>query len=459
MSAKYRIADFRTLLSLTLVIGTICVCCSLARAGEQVSYDEYKKKRLAKLQPGMDRISKANSQDPAMQAFVRRLRLIDEVAVLLVDRLESTKAAAFGGLLDDILTDDEEIKDKKGGKSSFTAHDIYERYSYDFESSLSVPSLPDMQLKLLRQYYDAALRTAGEHVLSTSGGLLAVGEKAKADVLELCVLLPFLTVPETSWSQHEIDRLPETLKKDKSLELLEGFSLRIGRPQTALAFAERRRAVKKKWSESQRCRYLLGQAGNLAKRTRWRSAIACARHAVDRLEKAGDVAEGVKARISLAKFYDRSGNPTVAAAEVKKAMDVYSKSGYWSSLAALRLMYLYKAQQSQAVITEYKEYVAKPRAINAKPHFMYVAWLAYRKLHKTEEAKDLRERFLAKYFTHNLAADFYYDAAIESITEDDLAGASKYLDIIIQRAPKSPLASKARKLKTSLGKVGRREKR
>lgn len=437
-----------------IIISAACLKPSQIFAQPVVSYDTYKKEKLSQIQTKIDQIHKLYSSDSAVKEYLNRICTIDEVSAIIIKCLQSKKTNTFDKILDDILSEEVKIDNTKQDLIAISAIDIYERYRSDFSNALPKPRIKDSELTVLRDYYTAALKVAGDYIIDTSKSIVLVDDKLRTDLIEYYAVLPFLAVSDENWSITNLSQFTNELKSQDTMARFSDFALKLQRPRTALVFVENYPNNDKKWSNENRCEYLIQKADLFEKAgDGWKSAVACLKYASILLEKENKIDEAIELKIRIAKIYDKSANYSLAAAMIQGVMNANVPSSRWRELAILRLVYLYKANQMQSVIEEYNSYINDKRVAGAEPNIMYLACMAHRKLQNAEAAKELSDAFLLKYPSHSLAPDFYFMSAMEFLASGDYDEAGNRLGIIIDKFPKSELAKKAANIKESLNKA------
>ncbi len=453
-SAKIR----PNLFSLVYVV-VLMICHTVVAAAGVDEFLAYKRGILAPLGVKFKRICKAQIHDSAMRRFQERLALIDEVAKLLIDRVEHTNLTVLGGVLDDIIEASKGGFDSRSKTSTPEACDIYAQFINRFSAELPTPDIAEKDLTLLREYYNAAIAATEKYLMEHGKAAKAIADSAEREVVELYVVMSFLHIPDRQWSSHEIDSFPSWMRKSKQQSILEEFSLSVGRPFTAAEFAQYGKG--ESWDPKQELHYFGAKARQFTSTGKYKLAILCYKAAIEAAVKEGHEEDAMRVHISLARLYERMGYPKLVASTLKEALHEYPKSSEWGKAAMLRLKYLYEAEEFQEILKEAQGYQIDSRCKTYLPQILYIAWITYRRENKREMEAKVQEFFLKKFPTHPLAADIYFASAMLSLAGGDYAEAMRLLEVVEYRFPHSRIIDKVKMIQEKLrkGLIGQGDER
>ncbi len=430
-----------------------------ATASGESSFAAYKEANLACFQEEWSRMSELHADEPAFQEFRRRLALIDEVTELVVGRLRATRSASLERLLNSVAAaPGSNCQDDVLVRVTASASEILAQYREQWAAALPVPPATDRQRAFLRKYYDAAARLAANYV-AEQGQIVEVIDKEKAaEILRLYVVMPFLHVPDKTWSQHHVDQFPEWMKTPSNLAHLEGFCLQIRRPVTAyrLALHRSRQQQSVGAGDLDYVDYLSRAAVQMAKSDDYQGAIHCLRVAIQQAAKSRESRTVVACRLQLAELFKKTGHAQLAAEELKQILEGHPTSADWGKIAVRRLKYLYELQQSSTILKESPTYQSDARCKTYVPQIMYVVWATHRREGRPKAAARIRESFLDHFPKNPLAADLYFAAATDALAANDCEEALRLLEIVEYRYPRSKLVPRVRQIQGRLRKTFKR---
>ncbi len=444
------------ILSSSVCVIAFLVCGELASAAGTEEFLAHKRSALEPMQAEYERICASLEYDVKMKQFRDRVARIDEVAALLIGRLESTTAGVFGGILGDIV-------DAPGGRSGMgraaatsSARQIYTRFADRFSAELPVPSVTNKDMELLRRYYNTSIKAVEQYIVKHGEVSKAIEENAGRDVLELFIVMTLLHVPDRELSSVHVDWMPKWMKKPRPVAMFEEFSLHLGRPLTAAAFAQ---YGKQPWETDKLCDYVEAKGRICMAAHQYAAAIECLVAGIEVAGKAGAEERAMRISLSLAGLHEKMAYPQLAAAALKPALELYPRSPDWGKAAMLRLKYLYEAGQYDQIVEDAHNYQANRRSGGYLPQILYISWVTHRRKENPEAAEKLQQTFLEKFSKHPLAADMYFASAISALAKGDYAEALRLLEIIEYRYPKSRIMPKAKRLQKRLRKTLSGEKR
>ena len=416
-------------------------------------FEARKRRALAPLAAQMSRIVESHRDDPAFELFLKRLKLIDEVSLHLIGSFQQTKSST----LDDILTDVVPLpRDAAANPQALmNAGDLIAQYKDPFAAGLPLPSVDRDDMEFLRKYYDASTRAAMSYVADRGRVFAAIDEERAAGILQLCLVMPFLHIPDETWSIEEVTSLPEWMRSSRNLRSAEDFALLMRRPVTAYQMAVCRRAQEpsEPTGELTYVAYLKQAAERMIEKREYHAGIHCLRVGIERGRETEKTEVIVALRFQLAEVLSRAGHSQLSAEEIKHILDDHPESPEWGKAAMLRLKYLYDAAQFDRIIEEFNGYRHDDRCVKYLPQIVYITWVTYRRGSNTAEADRLKDFFLEKYSRHPLAADMHFASAMTALAASDYDEALRSLEIIEYRYPRSRIARKAKEIRRRLEKT------
>ncbi len=443
----------RKLLWITnILILLIVTTCSADQIG---SYQNFKQNVLGPLANRYDQIVAAHKDDGALETFLHRINLIDTIAHLLVESFESTRSDSLDSLLGDIA-DAPDAHRTSSPTHTIEAREILSEYTSHFGETISFSSLTKEEITFLRNYYDTLAKMAGKFIAQRGKMVSAINKQSGVDVLELCMVMPFLHLSDQQWAAENIKALPEWMKTEENISALERFSLQVRRPITAYQFSlfNKKSGANNKARELTYPDYLLAAAESLIKHSDYHVAIHCIRIGIEQAEQAKKQETAVKLHFRLGDLLSNMGHPDLAAKEMLQLMELYPKCSDWGKAALLRVIYLYKVGDFKTVASEADKYKSDRRCNDYLAQILYVSWVTHHKrLNDLETAQKLQQQFLKQYSEHPLGADMYLTSAMTAMASGDYEEADRLLEIVEYNYPKSRIQQKAKNLREQLKKI------
>lgn len=426
-----------------------------ATSGANVEvFAKHKKDALASMEPEFARIASSCRADAAMRGFMERLKTMDAVALMLADSFQAVKANEINDLFSGAVKMAGSLPSKPSALPVLSPEDILIEYQNVFAAAAPLPPAPDQELQLMKRYCDVSAAAATSFVADRGRAFAETDRKRAPDVLPLCLVIPFLHAPDTQWSVHEIESLPEWMRSAETLSAVEDFALRVRRPLTAYQTALYGRSQDKNRKEAAPGYpdYLLEAAGRLVSIREYHAGMHCLRIGIKQAESEGDSRSAVALRFKLADVLETMGQSPSSAEEMKTVLEKYPKSDDWGKAALLRLKYLYGAGQYAPIIDEAPKYQADKRCAGYLPQILYISWVANRRENHSEEADKLQKLFLKEFPDHPLAADMYFASAMSTLAAGDYKEARRLLDIVVTRFPDSGVAKQANEIRARIEK-------
>lgn len=406
-----------------------------------------KRRALAPLEAGYAKLVASHPDDEAIRTFQSRLAAIDEVADLLVRRLRSTDINSLEAILGGVASG------ARGGsgaaKLTMSAREILGDYAVSFATGLPRPAVSGDQLTLLLNYYNASIKASEEYVARRARVSAATDDGAAADVVQLCLVLPFLHVPDPQWAAAETAALPEWMRRPRVLAHAESFALSVERPLTAFQFARAARGA----DAPDVYKYLGDASETLYKGREYHAAIHCMKVAIASAAAETKVTDANVLRLRLAAMYSEVGHPQLAADEAKHVLDTGPAAGPAASAAMLRLKYLYEAEAYPQIVDEAPRYEATESFKPYLAQMEYIRWVALRRIDRAEDAKRVQQAFLTRFPEHVLGADMYFASAMVALAASDYAETVRLLDIIQYKYPTAQIMPKVKEVRQRLEKA------
>ena len=457
--SKSRTRRLCIIVNLAIVCEVALATITFAAAGDP----ELLKRRqqaVAPLQADYDRIVAKAGSDPELGQFQTRLGHVNEIGDQLFRRFRSTKAASLDALLDGAPKAKTSRASQDKDDIAPSAAELYSEYQDEFAQALPKPANASPEdLNVLVKYYDTVIATT-EQLIAERGKMMAsIDKKAGTEVPRLCVVLSFLHRADDQWGPADIAVLAPWLRQPGTFAVLEDFALAVRRPLTAYQFAQMRLMTSTKPTMRPTTQAYLNDASlRLRKANDYSGAISCLNKA---LEIAGPMSpdnDVALLHISLADVYAEVGHPDTAANEVKKVLDAPEQKKERGKAAMLRMKYLYETQRFDEVLREAESYRVDDRCAEYLPQILYLTWVTQRRSDQMTPAQTTQDLFFQKFPDHPLGADMHFAAAMAALAENNDAEATRQLEIIQYKYPKSKLLPKVEELRDRLQQAVRNER-
>lgn len=406
---------------------------------------------LEDLEKSYSKILEAHSNDEDMKLFQKRVEAIDLVTKDIMTNFEGMRTQSLDNLLDATLDGDKPVAKATDTPKPLGASELMAQYGVVFGEQLPLPSVNENEKQVLIAYYTAKISAAGKYIAERgqSGTASASGESG--EVLGLCLVLPFLNVPDKAWQPEHIDGLPRWMREPAAISSLERFALHVGRPYSAYQFSLQRQPAKPTTLPAGGLApYFRDTAEKLLLEKDYTAAVACYRAALELTDpkNEAEVYNGLLFR--LADLYSSLSHPQLAAQAVNPLLAVPAPEVSGKALI-LRLKYLYEAELYAELLADAGRYKDDPRFAPYSPQVLYIGWVASRKLPKGKSTESQwRSEFLKKYPDHILGADMYFSEAMDRLASGEYAEAGKILDFIVYQYPDSKVVAKAKEVRSRL---------
>lgn len=430
-----------------LVVAAVCTvfdgpaCADELEAG----YEAHKAKALAKHARAISQLGSG----AALKPFTERVRLVDDVAILLARRMTSTKTEVLNEVLQDIFESEGSVIADDAPKILVTPVDIYGEYVDFFQEGVQAPDIAPEGLTLLKQYYTDVIQAAGKFVFQRGKVAVAVNPKVADEVVQLCAVLPLMEISESQWSKRNVMSLPEHMRSPESLKALEELAVQIRRPMTARQFAEV--SSGEAWGAARIQKYFVSSAADRRKRHQYLPATSYLKVAIEQAEGNKDLrASAGEMFIQLAELYEEMAHPNLAARTLAEMMEKHPTHKDWGKAAMLRLKYLYGGGALDELAADGTKYAADKRAEGFAMQIRYMLWVTHRRLGQGELASKIQEKFVKNYPQSTLCADMYFASAMTALAEGNYTEAGRLLEVIEYRYPKAPIAAKVKQIQERL---------
>ena len=454
---KHGYACQNTLCHRKLAIWLSCIVllmtCNTLSTDIDQDFADYKREALAPYKTEFEKIKEAHKDDPDLVKFCERIDLIDEITAGLIERFQSIRASSLDNLLNDIVAMPRQAPIAEIQEHTMSAEEMLMEYQDKFSVGLSVPTLTKPEIETLRDYYDVTARTAGRYIAKRGKVIEGIDPVNAIDVLELCLVIPFLHVPDENWSQLEIQYLPKWMKTNENLQKIELFTLRLKRPFTAYKFVASKRPMLGAQNSIAYLNYLKSAARKVINNRDYHAGIHCLRMAIELAETENKHDESLSLGFQLAKVISNAGHLRLAADQMKGLLEKYPKSNRYGEAAMLRMKYLYEVGMYSQILAEAEGYQQDKRCSSYLPQILYISWVTHRREDLSDQADELQKLFLERFADHPLGADMYFASAMTALAASDYDEAARLLEIIQYRYPKSRIIKKTREIQKRISKT------
>jgi tetratricopeptide (TPR) repeat protein len=389
----------------------------------------------------------ARGNDPTIKAFRERCETIAEVSETLQARLRTAGTASMDGIAADGIGA-RTAADRT--RHTVAAWQVLAQYADEFGTELPRPQVSRQELDVLLRHYNATIAAAQAEVFRRARLVVSVERAVAAEVVPLCLVLPFLHVPDNAWTGAHVEALPEWSRTPEIRAVLEQFCLSAGRPRTAYVFATCRSRGEPENVNTSLPLYLSRAAEKLISGKEFQAALPCLRAGIESAEADGAAECAETLRFRLAELLNNLGHPHLAAEQLKDLIGKYPETSMFGEAVTLRMKCLYESQQFSAVVSAVPHDTEDERLRKHVPEILYVLWVTHRRLDQAAEAAKVQEMFLKKFPRHPLGADMYFASAMSALVASKPADAVQLLEALEHRYPTSKLIPKAHELQRQL---------
>jgi len=415
-----------------LALTGLCCCVVAAAAGVFVAVAPGQRR----LERRFHELAAGRPEVPAVSGCAQKVELLEEVCGLLLDSLASEGESRPGGI---------SLGDEWYPDGAACAYACLEKYGAEFGSAIPEADTPPEDLKVLRGYLRSRVDRAGRRLCERGRRLAEEGAAKPADIVPICLVVPFLLTRDREWTPDRTRELPTWLKRPEQLDRGEWFALAARRPVTAYHLAAARGQARGERGLEMMA-YLRDASERLVRAAEFNAAIHCLRTGASLAESGDDYSAAAGMRFQLAEVFDQMGQTMLAAEEMRTLLEGPYDAEDWRRAALLRLKYLFKASEYAAVVEEAREYCGKAEAGESVPSLCYIQWVAEVKQERVEEARKTREDFLARFPLNPLAADMEFAVAMEHLSKGEYEQGLEVLEHITQQFPDAKVSERSSEL-------------
>ena len=435
-----------------IAVATVCAASSGSRAADRGSYEDSKKQQCGAIEEEFQDVMKKLSKEAVRRTISERLERIDELAARLDKMLGAMESASLEGILGNVVGEAGPPQ-PKGETTLYVAIDLLEDFKPDLTEPIRLQEMLKEDAEIVQRYCDARMRAAESHVRNRAELVYAAGDEGNSGLAELSVLLTFLRIPDAQWSSQDAAMLPQWLKERDKIEKIEQFAISDLRARTAYECFRYARGDDKEpatdtWQK--RSGYLQAVGENRITRDNVHIGVRFLKAAAELAGSHGDPGGEAKVRYRLSQVYDQFGHKDLAAQECKTILDKYPEYEERPKIVMRRLVLLAGAGEYETIRQEATAYADEPALKTFRPNVLYVLWVAHRKREDTVAAEALYRRFVEEYPRCDLCADMMFAAAMEALAKGDYEQASRFLETIEYRYPKSKMVQRARSIRSRL---------
>jgi hypothetical protein len=415
------------ILALAILVCTGFTPCVSARDAEAVR--RIRQQACAEYQSDYDRILSQYSKDKDVQAFQRKVVLLDDIVATVFRNLSSHRAS--------YLNRKAALAGETAGESAghtISALTLLTRNSAAFKNDLALAALSSADQKVMQAYYAASVKGLNE----------AVWEEARtttygnaAEVRRLSLVIPLLSCADEGWSERSIANLPSWLREKEVLSVLEEFAFAARYPRTAYACSQCLGPHRRPSPEG----YLdcLEQGADLMLRNReYPTGLYYLKLALEAALSTNSKERSISLRLRIAELMHDTGSPKEAIDLLRQILTDAAQDCHYAKAATLRLRYLFEEHAFEQVVAEAIERVQDERCRECLPELLYIDWVANRRLLRFDEASELQKSFFEKFPAHPLGAELYYAAAMGLLARCQYTDALRVLRFIRHQYPESP---------------------
>jgi len=391
----------------------------------------------------------ADTADPAAPS----VELVDEIAGKLLAGLESCRKLGTQAVLDLIDDDlpglpgsDQQPKRGKVRVPSATtrvdALSLFREYAVEFDRAAK-DGTPRTLSPELAGKFAAATRTVCEKGRLARAGILGEGT---ARVAELCFVLPLLAMPDSQWSAANTKSLPAWMTDGKGLPALERFALCAGRPLTAWSLASAREKAK----PPGRVAYLCGATDELLEAGELGAARLTSTAGAEIAEAAGDSGTAAKLHLKTARAFADAGHAEKAIKHLRAVALRFPQLPECATISAGLARHLYDDDQVASARDLARDCLDGRRCGDRKAEFLYLHWLACRRLGETGNADASAREFLAAFPEHAWAADIHLVSGMRAFADGNDDEANRAFKLIRTTFPDARAARRLSEFRNRL---------
>ena len=406
---------------------------------------ECRQEACSPLQEDYARVVGNHPDDAAIKAFQARLELVDGVAAAVLESLQRLQATAFK---DAMRMSGESLFDGNVGVtgrkvksiqqiSALSAREILNQYKDSFQETLLLQQLTLDDCTVLRKYYEASVNATADFVMRRGCTVAAMTDwQNSGEARRLCQVIPFLVLGDSEWSAKAIERLPEWMRTEASLAVLEDFSLQMERPLSAFRFASYPRVT----NEEDLLDYLCAVSDRETrgrKRYEYGVRAKCLETAIGLAKGKKDAELAVGLTYQAVALFAEQGHSEEAAKRLACVLWEFPTESRYGKTAVLRVKYLCAAQQYDEVIRETSRYRTDPRCASYMGYMLYAGWEAARRGNHAPAEVDERlaelRTFSENHSMHELGSYVKYATAMNALVKGERAESVHLLSTIDEK--------------------------
>lgn len=426
---------------------------SASPAEKMEDFTAYQHQKLSKHEERFAEIRTNHPDDLSLEKFCQRLSLIEEVTRCLIQQFEAAKSSSLTDLLGDMVPGSPSSSvSSRTAATMMPAREIVRFYQESFQESLPLPDLPEAEIQILRDYYAAAAQAAGSYIAERGQAVIIMPDQNGREVMELCLVIPFLHVPDADWSKQQIQQLPQAMQGPSYWQMMEEFALSLQRPFTAYFFALQQRGPDQNIDYLS---YLQATAEKLIHTQGYYPALCCLREGIAQADQNENQTFPVAITLHFryAEVLNQIGHAQLAAEEMKTFLNRYPDHSNYGKAAMLRVKYLYEAGLYAEILQEGSSYLSQENCQTYLPQILYICWVTSRRENQQETTEEYQEKFLEQFPEHPLGADMYFASAMSALAASDYPEAERLLEIIEYRYPQSKILGKAKEIQERIKKI------
>jgi hypothetical protein len=397
------------------------------------------------LQSGCDQIVAAHPNDPAVAAFVRQLAALDAAADDTFHDLRGHRAAFLDRNLANISG---ASADPDGPPVLLGAAAIIEKHAASFAHVPSSSDLPEADRQVMAQYLNAAADVLARAVQSRAQACMALAGPDSAEVLRLALVLPVLRSDPSQSLTEPAAALPAWMSGASALHVLREFAVEASRPRLAFALARTSTTAASVDPSASYLAFVAGQADAMSRIRRYAASLAALRDGISVASAVNDQSTVTKLSFRVAEVLESSASPKAAADEIQSMRSRCVDPADYSQASVLYLKYLYLAGQYSALVSGARADLGEPRCQSALPQIIYITWATCRR--HGMDASPWNKTFIDRFPDDPLAAQMYLASALDAIAQGKPQEASRLLEFIEHRFPRSKIIPRVRQVRARL---------
>ncbi len=357
------------------------------------------------------------------------------------------------------MADEGKSRNKPAAPSSAIA--LLKEFQGQLTLTATDDDVPARNAKVLADYYNAEeaglaafiFNYAHDRVLA-----ITLGDEA-FEINQLCLVLPFLNVPDNAWSKRDVDDFPLWCRSSAGLTMLEKASIHLERPLAGYWFsAEANLGVSPSGDEL--ARRQMAYLNRIAKSVYEEkvpaeqdlsAAIACFAAGAKIAHFQGLVQNEHDFRLALAQGLVEHKDFSLADEQAQLVISGSPEDHAYGTAQMLHLRSLYGMQQYVVVISGVDQCKDDKRCQSCLPQILFMGCMAGRQSGMSEIEQQKRERqFLGKYPDHPLAGYIYLAQSLDFVAEAKYDEANNLFKLIESKYPQADFIPRVRAIEKKL---------